>query len=1197
MLYDVKLTQQRFRWVACQMDFLCECSSDRDRREALEKLPPDLPSSYLRILERANKASSATQSLVSRTLQWICYAKQPLSTSQFLQALSIQIGDTDFDPSAKPTEDDVLHWCSSLVRLNKSLERIEFAHFTVEEFLSAIDPVANPEFAQYQLSNRRADIMIAQTCLICLNWKSLEILPIPTDEEEFHLQMENITDVYPFYRYASHNWDSHARKHLDEAQLVELTYSLFDLEICNRFRLWALVWFEEYILHDDVMYHDLYLSPITRLSPLHMAACLALSELCKWLILGGAIIDDDVGFGTPLWFAILGHLTLEESYEAVIDVLMSEADEVRARKSPVVQLLLEAGSDPCKRRRFVFDGSLVGLVAEAEHFGKVQNLPLLLNAGASVSGEDIEAVVDIHRNWQGDGDLEFCRDKIQPKGSVTRLFMDATFTSMASLKSEHQELLYDLAVLFLQCGVETPASRSVLDFDFQGRASDDLCKRVVTRFNEAIEKDNCFGFDRSMVLCFLDCIQTTAHDEDSFEQVLWAELRIAMKCESLQPIECLVDKMLDLSLVDKYGNTPLHVALDTYVYHTNLRIVQLVIDRGVDVTASNNQQEVALHIAAGYDDIEMIELIWAHSDPAALEAQTAYGRTPLKIAIESGRKTSARFLLEKYAHRNRHPIKSTLHFAITHGNADILELLVEQGLDIEEVNDEDLPPLLQASLGEGSLCAFSLLLNRGANHSSQDRNGNAPIHILSQSCDTLGHKKLQVLLRHKCDLENRNHEGLTALIIASMHNNPEAAKLLLESGADPCSTSHTHHGTALHWSAFVGCSAITELLLQHGAGIEARTEDGSTPLLIAAQQKQWHIVRQLIEAGANLNTKTAAQNSVLHFAASAGSAETTKLLLNICPSLDLEQQAEHGATALMLTGWSANLETFDVLLECGAKLDRTCRSGTIAHFSVAAHEDHIRLALLQHQIDWNSKAILDSHDGEIPGAFPLHVAAAKGWNNAIIFLLQNCLNEVDVFTEDGYTPLVLAIKTGLTNTVELLLEAGANPNICIKSTGRTPLHTAAELGLYEVVQKLLSFGASLALGEYNNIANHDYSWRSCFPTVASLIDNKMQENASRVERNGAHRSHLTLAGAGYPLYDKLPLRPLFLHQPNYASKATQTTDILPLPTARSSSKRSLSPSCMTFPSHASSNSSSPEAFLEQNPRSKRQRTSSHEDFD
>jgi hypothetical protein len=44
----------RFRGVACQIDFLYTLANDRERREALEKLPPTLPETYERILQRAN---------------------------------------------------------------------------------------------------------------------------------------------------------------------------------------------------------------------------------------------------------------------------------------------------------------------------------------------------------------------------------------------------------------------------------------------------------------------------------------------------------------------------------------------------------------------------------------------------------------------------------------------------------------------------------------------------------------------------------------------------------------------------------------------------------------------------------------------------------------------------------------------------------------------------------------------------------------------------------------------------------------------------------------------------------------------------------------------------------------------------------------------------------------------------------------
>ncbi|KAH7410647.1 hypothetical protein BKA64DRAFT_358929 [Cadophora sp. MPI-SDFR-AT-0126] len=141
-----------FRWVACQMDYLCECSNDRDRREALTKLPPDLPSSYERILERVNRSTTENQMLVKTTLKWIAYRQQPLNIKGLLQALAIRETDTAFDSTSMTNERRLRHWCSSLVRKNDVSDNLELAHFTVKEFLLAIDPLGNPSFGPYQLS-------------------------------------------------------------------------------------------------------------------------------------------------------------------------------------------------------------------------------------------------------------------------------------------------------------------------------------------------------------------------------------------------------------------------------------------------------------------------------------------------------------------------------------------------------------------------------------------------------------------------------------------------------------------------------------------------------------------------------------------------------------------------------------------------------------------------------------------------------------------------------------------------------------------------------------------------------------------------------------------------------------------------------------------------------------------------------------
>jgi hypothetical protein len=113
-----KLIYDRFRWVACQLDYLCECSTNSDRRKALHKLPPDIPS-YLRILERVNTSIVENRILGSKTLHWLAYSYTPLTTTQLLQALAVTFHDDCFDSDAMPTEEMLLHWCSSLVRRNR----------------------------------------------------------------------------------------------------------------------------------------------------------------------------------------------------------------------------------------------------------------------------------------------------------------------------------------------------------------------------------------------------------------------------------------------------------------------------------------------------------------------------------------------------------------------------------------------------------------------------------------------------------------------------------------------------------------------------------------------------------------------------------------------------------------------------------------------------------------------------------------------------------------------------------------------------------------------------------------------------------------------------------------------------------------------------------------------------------------------
>jgi len=96
-------------------------------------------------------------------------------------------------------------------------------------------------------------------------------------------------------------------------------------------------------------------------------------------------------------------------------------------------------------------------------------------------------------------------------------------------------------------------------------------------------------------------------------------------------------------------------------------------------------------------------------------------------------------------------------------------------------------------------------------------------------------------------------DGFTALHLAAFFGQEEAAKLLLESGAevDLVARNATIHVTPLHSAAAGSHSGIVKLLLEHGADPNASQDGGFTPLHSAAQNDDRESAQALLEAGAD----------------------------------------------------------------------------------------------------------------------------------------------------------------------------------------------------------------------------------------------------------------------------------------------------------------------------------------------------------
>jgi uncharacterized protein len=100
-------------------------------------------------------------------------------------------------------------------------------------------------------------------------------------------------------------------------------------------------------------------------------------------------------------------------------------------------------------------------------------------------------------------------------------------------------------------------------------------------------------------------------------------------------------------------------------------------------------------------------------------------------------------------------------------------------------------------------------------------------------------------------------DGFTALHLASFFGHPEAARVLVERGADVSAVAHNPMAVQpLHSAAAAGQTEIARLLLDRGADPNARQEGGFTPLHAAVQNKDEELAELLLSRGADPEAAT-----------------------------------------------------------------------------------------------------------------------------------------------------------------------------------------------------------------------------------------------------------------------------------------------------------------------------------------------------
>ncbi|HEV2601160.1 MAG TPA: ankyrin repeat domain-containing protein [Candidatus Babeliales bacterium] len=388
--------------------------------------------------------------------------------------------------------------------------------------------------------------------------------------------------------------------------------------------------------------------------------------------------------------------------------------------------------------------------------------------------------------------------------------------------------------------------------------------------------------DRDIV----ELILNAGADKDAQNSKGVIALTAAIASRKTDTVQLLLEHQVNVNSVDKSGRTPLMIAIETT---GNAEIADILVKAGASMDVTDNDGQTLLIRAAQYGNVAALK--WLIDMNVNKNDQDKSGMTALMWAAANGHTGVATALLRAGADANAGDKEgqTALMCAAGNGHAEVTKLLISYGVDIQSADkskwtaliyaanyghEEDVDVLLAAGADKNAQCIHGgtalvyatrskhlgivrCLLAKGAHFDVFDKHG----LLVSQAAVESGSTSvMNFFIRMGANEEDRRIIRVRMVLQAADIGRPEVIKSIVESGRHKYVWKDPDVDLALICAAHDGMLHLVKVLIEVGANINAQHPvTGMTPMIAAATANHLEVSRFLWEQPA-LNKMLADKN-------------------------------------------------------------------------------------------------------------------------------------------------------------------------------------------------------------------------------------------------------------------------------------------------------------------------------------------------